>query len=509
VGGEEEGDGCLGGQGEGVAARQRPSGGAPQGRWRRTQPVGRPPPALVASSPRATYDEKIKVQYAPRAFLNRSPESLDMLPPRRPLPALTALLALAVLMAASGDEEAGGPDSGFPPGFAEPEILDSAGVRVVVNKADTASLPIWRVDTLPRLVLGEDPADPNQQFIQPERSTLLGDGGLVIGDVRTLEIRWFAPDGTHLRTAGGPGEGPAEFRTLRNLLRLPGDSIGVWDGLQRRITVFGPAGDVVRTIPVQGPPADPADTVSGGPATRISRISPAADGGFVSVLESRSPFAVTVSEPTVHHRTTRIGRHAPDGRYLGAIVDAPGGTTVFAPPMEDMRTGVVMMPAGSLRTLVATTPDRIHVAATDAFEVRSYDTDGRLLQRATYPRLERRYTAEEWEHERREALRSPREDLPAGITELLWDPRWRPRIRDPFGQMRTDAAGNIWLRETLRSRRWLVLDPDGVARAVAEVPRYVTLDIGEEYLLGLIRDELDVPHIHLLRILRDDEPPPP
>lgn len=59
-------------------------------------------------------------------------------------------------------------------------------------------------------------------------------------------------DGTHIRSAGGKAEGPAEFRFPYNIWRAGGDSIGVYDMGLQRISIWsadGTHGRVVRLTP--------------------------------------------------------------------------------------------------------------------------------------------------------------------------------------------------------------------------------------------------------------------
>lgn len=62
------------------------------------------------------------------------------------------------------------------------------------------------------------------------------------------EIHVFDSEGAHLRTLGGQGEGPAEFRMAQGLAMGPGDSLWVTDPMTRRYSVFGPDGGFARVL---------------------------------------------------------------------------------------------------------------------------------------------------------------------------------------------------------------------------------------------------------------------
>jgi hypothetical protein len=104
------------------------------------------------------------------------------------------------------------------------EVHDSAGVRIVVNHADTALLPLWTVDTVPVFRAGHHFDDIHHQFLQIDDARFLSHGRVLVSDVRTHELRLFDSDGGFLRLLGRAGDGPGEFRGIRDLAVLPGES---------------------------------------------------------------------------------------------------------------------------------------------------------------------------------------------------------------------------------------------------------------------------------------------
>ena len=121
-------------------------------------------------------------------------------------------------------------------------MRDSAGIRIT-EPSDLALTPghrVWRIGTEPSLKIGVREGEEPYQFAVIVGAVTLSDGRIVVLEGRTAskELRWFAPDGTHLSTAGGAGEGPGEFRSPGELLRLPGDTLLVRDG-----TIFFPSLD--------------------------------------------------------------------------------------------------------------------------------------------------------------------------------------------------------------------------------------------------------------------------
>jgi hypothetical protein len=69
----------------------------------------------------------------------------------------------------------------------------------------------------------------------------------VVADGSTQEIHYFSRSGSYLRTIGGRGGGPGEFRAIRVLEALPGGDLCVWDVQQSRVTSFDSTGELKST----------------------------------------------------------------------------------------------------------------------------------------------------------------------------------------------------------------------------------------------------------------------
>ena len=67
-------------------------------------------------------------------------------------------------------------------------------------------------------------------------------------DGMAQQIHVFDFEGVHVRTVGGKGEGPGEFRMATALAIGPGDSLWVTDPMTRRYSVFGPDGEFARGL---------------------------------------------------------------------------------------------------------------------------------------------------------------------------------------------------------------------------------------------------------------------
>lgn len=106
---------------------------------------------------------------------------------------------------------------------------------------------VFGIATEPVLTLGVSDGDPRLMFNLIHSARRQTDGTLLVADGGSREVRWFGTDGAPVRAAGRRGEGPGEFRGPLSLLPWAGDTVAVLDHGQRRLTLFGSSGDVVRT----------------------------------------------------------------------------------------------------------------------------------------------------------------------------------------------------------------------------------------------------------------------
>lgn len=95
--------------------------------------------------------------------------------------------------------------------------------------------------------IGEVDGAEEYLLVNPLHAMGLSDGTIVVqNSLRDLfELRYYDPNGRHLRTVGRWGQGPFEFYRLLGLQRLRGDSI-LAIGDDERFAVFGPDGERVR-----------------------------------------------------------------------------------------------------------------------------------------------------------------------------------------------------------------------------------------------------------------------
>ena len=137
-------------------------------------------------------------------------------------------------------------------------VRDSAGVRIVENHKPTRQGDEGvAVAPAPSLVIGAPDGPPEQQLYQVQDATVLPDGNLAVLNSGASELRFYSPDGEHVKTVGREGEGPGEFRTPE-WLAVVVDTLMVYDPFQGngRLSLFEMTGEFIRSerVEVEGDP---------------------------------------------------------------------------------------------------------------------------------------------------------------------------------------------------------------------------------------------------------------
>ena len=397
-----------------------------------------------------------------------------------------AALALIALAACSDGSE--------PTQALRSEVRDSAGVRIVENQAPTPDSRLtWEISAEPILSIGTLDGEEAYQLFQVRTATRLADGRVLVANGGTSEIHVFDASGTHLDTWGREGEGPGEFTRLSSVGPWPGDSLMAWDRGQRRISIFDLEGNHGRTF------AFSQNEEVGFP--QYQGLLP--DGSIL--VSASSSFTAGEAEPGLDRQERAYALLGPEGGLLGGLGSYPG-TEMY------VRTeGAFMMVIG--HPFGRSSPSAIWggiilISPNDTYEIRGYDTSGALEL------IVRR------EHPLREVSQA---DIDAYVAEQLADvegdglaeeaARFRfegfPTVESfpAFESLKVDARGYLWVEEYqmpgVERTVWTVFDAEGHVQGLVETP--VGLDvyeIGEDYILGLARDDFDIEYVQMFRLTR-------
>lgn len=387
-------------------------------------------------------------------------------------------LAVACLAAAAGCD-------------AEPEPLpalayqtrDSAGIVIAENSGFPATSQRWSVDAEPMVSIGGADGPLPAMFAIVTMASRLSDGTIVVLENQASELRFFDAAGTHLRTAGGVGEGPGEFEYGESFVRLAGDTLLLNAGDGRHL-LFSPTGDYIRQTTI-----DVLRYMSGERAAPCAHFRLLPDGSFLSCeIVSDGPSAADGAVPS-----SRVLRVLPDGAEvaLGHYWNRQG--------LFRKQTWVA---SGGSPPVVATASNPGY-----SIEVRSLDGElTRIVRRLDGLRAP---TADEVETAVAD-LRSGRgffsPSLGAADDDQL--PDLAPAV---FG-MTVGITGDLWVRRepfvtTHDATLFDVFDGQGRFRGEVRFEGYFWLyEVGEDYVLGARLDELEVAHIRLHRL---SKPPAP
>jgi hypothetical protein len=382
-------------------------------------------------------------------------------------------------------------------------VRDSAGIRIVelTETPQASDLTRWEIGPEPSLEIGVREGDQAYLFSGIVGTATLSDGRLAVLEGRTAskELRFFSADGTHQSTSGGDGEGPGEFRSPAELVRLPGDTLVVRDGTVSfpAVDLFNVNGSFLRRIqpipdliPLSAPDGDiPPEVIHAG--SLLSDGSVLIRTFFTSVETDPPPGLFRESYGLLRVRRSRTQVMVDS---IGLFSGIEFFTTNVGQGLFPYRTPFGPTP------IYGSSQDRIYVVESFSGEVKGFDYEGDLREifRPSIPASV--ILEEDYEREKERSINFDPSYDNRPIVERLF--REIPhRTEGPaVGGLTVDLDGNLWLelyspREGL-GRKWIVLAPDGSPRARVQGPaRFTPFEIGSDFLLGVWTDEMEIPYV--------------
>lgn len=389
-------------------------------------------------------------------------------------------LALAVALVACAGQTS---ESSF-------HASDSAGVRLTVSTAPAwTDATRWQIDSTPLLDIGGDPADSMLQFASLAGGRLLSDSLFIVAERSDRTLRFYDARGALRSKVGRKGGGPGEYESLSRLRRA-GDSLLVWDGSLRRVTLLDSAGRHGRS-----------DHLDWAPEGRWAdgRLLVSASSG----VNSRMPIMAV-------RETLQVLRARADGTRDTLLGRWPGRETIAVTTPQIVSS--IESPYG-LRTSLRWHPRGFWLGTGDAARIDRYDVDGRLAASVRWSPPVARTTAGEVSAWRDSVLRGYAQ-LPPELQEsfnkgaqLVEFPDARPAYRT----FTVSAEGDLWVERMPHWRagrapsEWDVIDSTGRWLGAVTVPSAVVpLDIRRGVLLAQWEDPDGVPHIRLYAIRRPE-----
>lgn len=311
-------------------------------------------------------------------------------------------------------------------------------------------------------------------------------GRIYVSDGDKAGVTVLADDGAILRTVGRRGEGPGEFKWIRNVQSLPGDSLMVYDMGLGRITVFPPESDeVAYTINI-------AASSSLELPNWVKRLHK--QKGFV--VTATPPFAATGDDPSEDYNRKEVAHLLDlDGsvRHDSIVVMPSGQSTLIG--REGRRVGAAPNPFGRPGVLQVGPNDRIYYGWGDSLAIEIYSPDGRQVGGFSMPHEPPPVTSQD--------LEIWMQDNSSKMMQNAMRERV-PNTWPAFKHFVVDDQDRIWvglLTPMGQPTEWVAFDDSGNRVCSAMLPENVRLELirdGKAY--GVATDELDVPRVVVYRI---------
>lgn len=388
---------------------------------------------------------------------------------------LTAMAVGVVAAGAAACQENGGGPAGL-----YSEARDSAGIVIVENaRPDEGSRLGWRIGSEPTVSIGVLEGDEPYMLYGAYDATMLSDGRIVVANIGTQELRVFDRSGTHVATWAGQGQGPGEFTSLSHVEPWPGDSIIAWHGPQLGISVFDADGNLGRNFVLTGQER----------TSPMQRFWARAANGDGLILAWHGPEAADTMVMQLRDRDGEVrasfGAHP---TYEWHILGQGDRSILFTKPL-------------GREPVWALWGDWVVIGHTGGYELKAFAADGtldRIVRRDHRPRAPTAAEVEAYIDARMGTGSSRSAEEQA---------EWRRRYEalpvaehlPAFASIMTDALDHLWVEEYESPadpspvRVWTVFDGQGQVLGFVETPRDLTInEIGEDYILGMTRSELDV-----------------
>ena len=414
----------------------------------------------------------------------------------------TSLAATTILVAAATCDSA--------PGTIHTIHTDSAGIPIAtVIEPQWGPREAWTVETEPLVEIGTVSGAPEYQFADVVAAVRLSNGDIVVADRGAAELRSYDAAGNFQWRAGRFGEGPGEFESLEFLGTTAGDTLVTFDNSLVRVQVFGPQGELARTFRATITEGEAADQVADkaiGVVDGLLIVRFVEYGDEIPTGIVRWPLerlaALDLADGAVWSLMVLPGHEAHVRVREGGRLSH--GSYVFSKGPE----------FGAAAGLLA-------VIDTEAWSVRLVSArDGAITAVVRRDMAPREVTAAILDLHLDGIVEIAFPDPDAAAPEDVEGLRrmWRNMPRGPtlpvLRSLHVDATGHLWLQPYYVAGAepppFEIHSPDGVWLGSVSLPpghqrafvQYQApyMEIGEDYVLGVWTDDLDVQYVRMYRI---------
>jgi len=356
---------------------------------------------------------------------------------------------------------------------------DSAGITIVESRQ-----PEWNDGSAWQI------GDVVTQFEPVEVASVFGavrltDGSSVLGDDGGARVLFFAPDGSLRQSAGRAGDGPGEFRSPQFLGHF-GDTVWVYD-FNARLTRFDASGRVLDVANLT-PPLPSGLAVGGQPDGAIVLV------GQWGAVDRRVEGLVRDTVVVVRYR---------DGVRTDTLATTPGRE--FVQHVDGSGRGVMTAAILARRASAVTVGDAVALGSQVDRSFRIVDPSGRQLL-VRWPGVDLTATtadANRWVDIQAAQVPADQREALRNLFSLAPPPLQRPA----YGRFLSDVEDNVWVAdfafEDEEPASWNVFSSDGTWRGAVHAPdHFRLLEIGGDWVLGTMRDSLDVERLELRSLRR-------
>lgn len=336
-----------------------------------------------------------------------------------------------------------------------------------------SALATWSADSTPILDIPASTAAGEVAFGAVAAATRLSSGHVVMADAYDAVVRFFAPSGALVRTAGRRGAGPNEFRSTSWLGQCGQDSIYVWDRVLARMSVLDREGAIVRQFRLEPTASTIACSRAGAVAYFGPPEAPASSVGEMASARYRAPLMVRSS-------------------------DSSTAQTLAILPLGEPR------PLGRVTSL-AVAGNRILVGTADSGIVDIYTISGETAPPIRFAAAPRQPTQRQYEAAIEKQLTMLPRAADREPVRTLMRSMPMPDAVPAYSAILADPLGVVWVQETVSGdgeTRFRLLR-NGAEVGALRLPREITaFEVGFDYLLAGYRDADAEEHLALFRVHR-------
>lgn len=376
-------------------------------------------------------------------------------------------------------------------------VSDSAGVTIVDNGILDPSLDLLAAEN-PILQIGVIEGQEEYQLFRVSDIKRLSDGGIVVANAGSRELRLYNADGRHRATVGGAGRGPSEFRYPSAIRALPGDTIEVQDFMDR--VLFTADGEYLRREVTDRAAFSALWAQTGGSSEGAQWT---ADGTLFAPVYHWNQ---TPRTPGPLYRPNMIlVRVSADFSTVDTLGTYGGILQQYIAAGSDDQVFSVVPPFASYTLWAIGSSDGAVVIGDNAnpqFERFGADGSHTIVRWSAPAQTITNEEVEQWKDRQRNAQWT-RGQLP--MLERAWAGMDIPDTKHYYGQVGTGSDGTMWVgpgderQDTTTLRAFGV---DGGYLGTLKVPGWFTpYDSGPGWILGLLRDENEVEFVQLFQLV--------